>query len=178
MIIILGTPGAGKTTQAQLLADHLGCPWFSTGQLIRDRVTGQDRKDMLAGKIIDDEVTLRIISEALKQGAPDGKCIFEGSPRTVEQAAWWLKQVKEGRFQIKGVIHLVADPAVAAKRLVSRGRLDDHDDNVVETRFKEYRKRVNPTLDYLKSHGLDVHEVDANGSIDEEFNLIRQALGV
>jgi adenylate kinase family enzyme len=52
VILILGTPGAGKTTQARLLSEYLGCKWFSMGELIRAKVTGQDRKDMLAGKII------------------------------------------------------------------------------------------------------------------------------
>ena len=65
MIIILGTPGAGKTTQAQLLADRLGCKWFSMGQLIRDHVKGRDRKEMLAGKIS----RLRIFDDA--QGVMD-----------------------------------------------------------------------------------------------------------
>jgi adenylate kinase len=178
MIIILGTPGAGKTTQARLLSERLNCPWFSTGQLIRDNVSGRDRQDMLAGKIIDDKVTLRIIDKVLKEQAPDGKCIFEGSPRTTDQAKWWLEQTKKGRFGVEAVIHLVADPAIAAKRLVNRGRLDDHNDNVVATRFAEYHRSITPTLDYLKSHGISVHNVDANGTIDEEAELIQEALGL
>jgi adenylate kinase family enzyme len=61
MILFLGTPGAGKTTQTKLLAEYLNCPWFSMGELIRQNATGQDRKDMLAGKIISDEATLGIV---------------------------------------------------------------------------------------------------------------------
>jgi adenylate kinase len=179
MIIILGTPGAGKTTQARLLAEHLGCPWFSMGELIRDKVTGQDRKDMLAGKIIDDEVTLGIIDKALQPiDTAKGECIFEGNPRSIPQAKWWLKQIKSGRFKVKAIVHLVAEPSVAAKRLVNRGRLDDHDDNVVETRFAQYNSSIAPTLEYLKSHGVKVYDIDANGTIEQEAALIRKALKV
>lgn len=179
MIIILGTPGAGKTTQAQLLADYLDCKWFSMGDLIRQKATGQDRKDMLAGKYISDEVTLNIINQTLSTiDTINNECVFEGNPRTIGQAKWWLQQAANGRFKITGLVHLVAEPSIAAKRLVNRGRLDDHDDNVVETRFKAYHDAINPTLDYLKSHGVEVHDVDANGTIEEEFKLIRQTLGI
>jgi adenylate kinase len=149
------------------------------GELIRAKVTGQDRKDMLAGKIISDEVTLDIIDKTL--GEIDTKTkevIFEGNPRSIPQAEWWLKQEKAGRYKITGVIHLVASPKVAAERLVERGRLDDHDENVVETRFAEYQKSITPTLEYLKQNGVPVHEVDADGTIEEEEALVHQALGI
>ena len=179
MIIILGTPGAGKTTQARLLAEYLGCKWFSMGDLIRSQVTGEDRKAMLAGKIIDDKVTLGIIDKTLDDiDLNKQECVFEGNPRSIPQAKWWLGQVERGRFAIKGVVHLTADPRVASRRLVSRGRLDDHDENVVDTRFAEYHKSIAPTLTYLKEHGVIIHEVDANGTIEEEFELIREALDI
>lgn len=179
MIIILGTPGAGKTTQARLLADYLGCPWFSMGQLIRENITGKDRQEMLAGKIIGDKVTLDILDKALKSvDTAKQECIIEGNPRKVPQAKWWLNQVFKGRFSIRAVIHLVAEPAVAEKRLINRGRLDDHDDHVVETRFDEYNKSIVPTLAFLKQNGITVHEVDANGTIQQEAELIHKALGI
>ncbi|MGH7156710.1 MAG: adenylate kinase family protein [Candidatus Saccharimonadales bacterium] len=179
MIIILGTPGAGKTTQARLLAEYLGCNWFSMGDLIRVNVTGQDRQEMLAGRIIRDEVTLDIIDKALSNIDTKSKeVVFEGNPRSIPQAKWWLKQEELGRYKIKAVIHLVASPKIAAKRLINRGRLDDHDENVVETRFAEYHRSITPTLEYLKKQGLKIVEVDANGTIEEEAGLIRKALKV
>lgn len=178
MINILGTPGAGKTTQTKLLAEYLNCPWFSMGDLIRQKATGQDRKDMLAGKIIDDDVTMRFVGEALATIDASKQCVFEGNPRRIPQVNWWLAQVKAGHLNISGVIHLVADPLVAEVRLDKRGRLDDFDDDVVEKRFAEYNRFITPTLDYLKKNNIPVYEIDANGTIKEEFNLIKQALGI
>src|ERR1700712_871421 len=98
MIIILGTPGAGKTTQTKLLSEYLGCPWFSMGDLIRQKATGQDRQDMLAGKIIDDQVTMHIVDQALATVDTRKQCIFEGNPRRIPQVDWWLAQIKAGRL--------------------------------------------------------------------------------
>ncbi|HET9850218.1 MAG TPA: nucleoside monophosphate kinase [Candidatus Saccharimonadales bacterium] len=179
MIIILGTPGAGKTTQSRLLAEHLNCRCFSMGELIRNEVTGQERKDMLAGKIISDRATIGIIDKTLA-GFDTSKeeCVFEGNPRSISQAQWWLEQVREGRFKILGVIHLTAQLSIAKKRMLKRGRLDDHDDNVIETRFEEYQRSITPTLDFLKQNGVAVHEVSADGSIEEIAGSIREALGI
>lgn len=178
MILILGNPGAGKTTQTQLLAKYLGCPWFSMGELIRQDVTGQHRRDMLAGKIISDDVTLNLVDKTLSKVDTSKEVVFEGNPRSIPQAKWWLKQAAAGRFKIRGVIHLVADPAVAEQRMLKRGRLDDHDDNVIENRFAEYRRSITPTLSYLKQQGIAVHEVNGNDSIENVADNIHKALGI
>ena len=137
------------------------------------------RRDMLAGKIISDEVTLKIIDDALSPiNTKSDEVIFEGNPRSIPQARWWMKQDEDGRFKIRAVIHLVASPKVAAERLVERGRLDDHDPNVVETRFAEYHRSITPTLEFLKQQGVKVVEISADGTIDQEAALIHKALGV
>jgi adenylate kinase len=134
---------------------------------------------MLAGKIISDDVTLGIIDKTLSEiDAKTKEVIFEGNPRSIPQAKWWIKQEQAGRYKIKAVIHLVASPKVAAERLVERGRLDDHDENVVETRFEEYQRSITPTLEYLKKQGVPVHEVNADGTIEEEEALVHQALNI
>ena len=179
MILMLGTPGAGKTTQSRLLAEHLGCKWFSMGELIRDHTIGEDRQDMLAGKIISDEVTLGIVDKILS-GVDTIKeeCVFEGNPRSIPQAEWWLKQQADGRFKVTGVVHLVADKAVARQRMLSRGRVDDISEEVIAKRFAEYDRSIAPTINYLKQQAINVYDINANGSIEEVANQIHQVLGV
>jgi adenylate kinase len=178
MILMLGTPGAGKTTQTKMLAEYLQCPWLSMGDLIREKAKGQVRKDMLAGKIISDKVTLDIVDKTLMSISTKEECVFEGNPRSIKQAQWWITNQSLGRFEIKGVIHLVIDPKIAEERLEKRGRLDDYDNNVIEKRFAEYKKSIDPTLTYLEDHGVKVYEIQAAGTIEEVANRIHGALGV
>jgi adenylate kinase len=178
MILILGNPGAGKTTESRLLAEYLKCPCFSMGELIRENVTGEHRKDMLAGKIISDEVTLSIVDDALNTVDTKKEVVFEGNPRSVPQAKWWLAQQAAGRFKITGLIHMTANPKVAEARMLKRGRLDDHNEDVIEKRYAEYRRSITPTLTYLMEHGVPVHEINADGSIEEVAQEVRLALNV
>lgn len=179
MILILGNPGAGKTTQTRLLAEYLNAPWFSMGELIRQNVAGKDRLEMLSGKIISDDTTLDIVDKALKQvDTANQQCVLEGNPRSITQADWWLKQAAAGRFKLAGIIHMVADPSVAEERLVKRGRLDDHDEDVIEKRYAEYRRSITPTLNYMVKNGVKVHEINADGSIEDVAADIRKVLGV
>jgi len=179
VIVILGTPGAGKTTQAQLLARDLNCPWFSMGQLIRDKASGQTRRHMLAGKIIDDQTTINLLDTTLQPiDTANQEVVVEGNPRSVVQAQWWLEQIKSGRFKWTGLVHLTANPAIAEERMLRRGRLDDHDEGVISKRFEEYQRSIKPTLDYLKSQGITVHHIDADSSAETVAQKIHQALGV
>jgi adenylate kinase len=177
MIILLGMPGAGKTTQTRLLAESLGCPWFSMGELIREHATGHDRQEMLEGKIIGDEVTLQILAEALKPiDTASSECIVEGNPRSIPQAKWWLNEIKEGRMKLTGILQLSITVEEAEKRLHSRGRVDDDDMRVVHRRFEEYKRSITPTVEYLKDQGLEVHEIDASKSIEDVAKTIRTSL--
>jgi adenylate kinase len=178
MISLLGTPGAGKTTQTKLLAEYLDCPWFSQGELIRQHATGQARQDMLEGKIINDEVTLKILADALANvDIKNQECVVEGSPRTLRQARWWEERINDGDFRMTGFVHLVVDESIANQRLLKRGRMDDHE-KVVKKRFSEYYHNTGNALEYLRTKGFPVYEVDASSSIEEVAKRIHKVLGV
>jgi adenylate kinase len=179
VISLVGTPGSGKTTQAKLLSEYLHCPWFSQGELIRQRATGQARQDMLQGKIIDDSVTLQILSDVLATlDTSKDECIIEGNPRTLTQAKWWEEKINSGQFKLRGFVHLTASEKVVEERLKKRGRLDDFDFGVIQKRLAEYRKNTKKGLEYLESKGWQVHEISANGTIEEVAKDIRKALGL
>jgi adenylate kinase len=178
MISIIGTPGAGKTTQTKLLAEYLGCPWFSQGELIRQHATGTARQAMMEGKIIDDTVTLKILDDALRGvDTSDAECIVEGSPRTLAQAEWWEKKIDSGAFKITGFIHLVVDEKLAEQRLAKRGRLDDYDDKVIRKRFAEYQANTKQAIEYLNENGWPVYEINAADTIEQIADNIKKTLG-
>ena len=91
-IIFLGAPGAGKGTQAELIAERLGIPTISTGQIIREALKagtemGQKAKKFIeAGALVPDEVVIGIVKERLAKSDCDKGYILDGFPRTVPQA--------------------------------------------------------------------------------------------
>ena len=175
----MGMPGSGKTTQTKALAEHLGCPWFSMGEIIRAKATDGDRDMMLQGKIIPDKPTLAMLwSELKNHDLVNKECIVEGNPRTIPQAEWWMAKVAEGQMKITGLVHLVISVEDAEKRLSQRHRIDDEDIKVLKERFAEYHRKVAPTLAYLKKHGLKIHEVDAAQAVEKVQADIQKALNL
>jgi adenylate kinase len=125
-VVLLGAPGAGKGTQAKLLAQALGIPHVSSGDLFRDNLGRKTELGLLAkqymdrGALVPDDVTIRMVAERL--GRPDcaGGAILDGFPRTLEQADA-LDDLLEERGQRVAIVPLiqVRDEAVI-RRLAAR----------------------------------------------------------
>jgi len=123
-IVLFGSPGSGKGTQAQLLTARLGVPHISTGAILRD---GMNRNPeladaagtMRAGLLVSDDLVNRIVEERLQKPDAAAGFILDGYPRTVEQAKH-LRGWLEGRGIREVVIHLVVDYNVVISRLAGR----------------------------------------------------------
>ncbi|CAN5196372.1 adenylate kinase [soil metagenome] len=177
MILLMGLPGSGKGTQGKMLADERGLHLLSMGDLVRMYVTGERRKQMLAGEILDDGEIIEMIDRVLTTLNDDSDCVLDGFPRTIPQAEWLMQQVEAGRFAISNVIYLTASHDAVKARLTARGRLDDKD-AVIEQRFKEYQRLTEPVVDWLDARGVNVLRIDAersteavNRDIVEKLNL-------
>lgn len=91
-LILLGAPGAGKGTQAEVIAEHLSIPTISTGNIIREAMKsgtemGRKAKEYMdAGKLVPDDIVIGIIQERLAQPDCAGGFILDGFPRTIPQA--------------------------------------------------------------------------------------------
>ena len=91
-IILLGPPGAGKGTQARLLAEALGIPQISSGDLFRESLREETKLSLLAksymdrGELVPDDVTVCMVMERLSYPDCEGGAIFDGFPRTLAQA--------------------------------------------------------------------------------------------
>lgn len=179
-LVLLGPPGAGKGTQAQKLAEKLGIPQISTGDLFRKNISdgtplGVEAKRYLdAGDLVPAELTNKLVEDRIEQpDAADG-FILDGYPRSTEQAKALDEMLKNHNTKLDAVLEFAVSEEELLKRLMARGRADDTEE-VIRNRMKVYREETEPLLEYYGHNNLQ--SVDAVGALDEVFARALQALG-
>jgi adenylate kinase len=176
---LLGPPGAGKGTQAVKLAEKLGIPQISTGELFRNNIDdgtelGLEAKRYLdAGDLVPSELTNALVDKRLDEPDAAAGFILDGYPRSVDQAAALQQMLERRKAKIDAVLEFRVDDDELLKRLKDRGRADDTEE-VIRNRMNVYRDETAPLLEYYD--GV-VKTVDAVGSLDEVFARALQALG-
>jgi adenylate kinase len=211
-LVFLGAPGAGKGTQAAIISQRMGLAHVASGDLFRQAVEkgtdlGKSVKSYLdKGTLVPDEVTIQLILERIKQPDCKAGCVFDGFPRTVEQARA-LDKLLAGRGQtIDRAVYIEVPEEALLKRLSGRwicskcqtpyheissppkvakvcdkcgGRLYQRSDDVpatIKERLKVYFDQTAPVLDYYKAMGKLVR-VDGELSIEGVAEEIIEALG-
>ena len=183
-LLLLGPPGAGKGTQARLLAERLGVPQISTGDMLRAAVAagsavGQRAQAFMeAGKLVPDEVVIGVAEQRLAE--PDAKrgFILDGFPRTAAQANALDQMLPRLGCSLERCISLGVDEEVLVKRLLRRaeieGRIDDNE-HTIRTRMQVYKESTAPLIAYYRARGV-LYEVNGEGSVGEVSKRIEQAL--
>lgn len=177
MIIFMGVAGSGKSLQGKLLADQLGLPWLSTGEFLRMLVSGERRKAMVAGQLLEDQEIIALVRRIFTIVDTNQEFVLDGFPRTAAQADWLLNEVKHGQLAVTGVIHLTATPEVVRERLLGRGRPDDTDEAIVE-RFREYEEAAKPILEQFRGAKVPVYDINGERDVQAIHQDIVQALKV
>jgi adenylate kinase len=180
-LILLGAPGAGKGTQAAVLAEHFGVPHISTGELLRhDVAAGTELGRKVAGciergELAPDDLVAAVVDEALARAGRGH--ILDGFPRTPSQAR--EAEARHGTGLADAVVLLELPDDVARQRIAQRmaaGRSDDRDREVVERRLRTFHAETDPVVDYYRDRGLLV-TVDAAQPPDAVTAAILTALG-
>lgn len=175
MILFMGVAGAGKSMQGRQLADELGLPWVSTGEFLRMLLSGKPRKDMLSGKLLEDEDIIRLVQKIFTVVNTNEEFILDGFPRTSGQADWLISQIKHGQLDLTAIIHIKASEQVVKDRLLSRGRQDDTEE-AISARFDEYEKGIKPILEQFREAGGRIFDIDGDKPITEVHDAIQKAL--
>ena len=178
-IVLLGPPGAGKGTQATKLAESLGVPQISTGDLFRHNISagtklGLEAKQYLdAGDLAPASLTNALVDDRLNDSDVAGGFILDGFPRSVEQAEALHDMLERRDLKLDAVLEFRVPEDELVQRLEGRGRADDTED-VIRNRMKVYRDETAPLLDYYQH---ELKTVDAVGALDEVFARALHALG-
>jgi adenylate kinase len=180
-IVLFGPPGVGKGTQAERLLAKYGLKHLSTGDVLRaEKASGSDLGNRMAeimatGALVPDEIVNEIVKKRIDQFSSSVPgFIFDGFPRTVEQAKALDGYLKDVGSSVTVTLFLDANKDELVKRLLNRakelGRVDDTEE-VIEARVVEYNKKTLRVADHYKQQGK-LHMVDGQGTVDEVFNRL------
>ncbi|MFT4122173.1 adenylate kinase [Bradyrhizobium sp.] len=189
-MILLGPPGSGKGTQAQLLVQRYGIVQLSTGEMLRAAVAagtpvGLKAKEIMAsGGLVPDEVVVGIISDRIDQPDARNGFILDGFPRTVPQAEALDELLRHKHLKLDAVIELRVNESALLSRVETRVaqmrergeevRVDDTPE-VLTKRLASYRSQTEPLIHYY-SERRKLSTVDGMMAIDEVTRAIHRLL--
>lgn len=178
-LVILGPPGAGKGTQAELLSEALGIPHISTGDLFRANISqgtpiGVEAKKYLdAGDLVPPSITVSMVRDRLAEPDSGRGFILDGFPRSVEQAEALTEILSDLGVELDGVLSFVVDEDAVVERMLARGRADDTED-VIRNRMKVYADETAPLLDHYAG---SITEIDGMGEVADVHQQVLRKLG-
>jgi adenylate kinase len=185
-LVLMGPPGAGKGTQASIIAGMLGIPHISTGDIFRANVSSgtglglEAQRYMDAGEYVPDGVTNAMVRDRLSADDCRPGFLLDGYPRTVEQVGELSAMLHSSGDHLDHVLELTVDMDEVVARLVKRaaeqGRSDDTED-VIRRRLEVYFEQTAPLTAMYEAQGRLVR-VDGLGAIDEVTARIVAALGI
>lgn len=183
-MLLVGPPGAGKGTQAVLLAETFGIPAISTGDIFRANVRdetplGVEAKSYMdRGAYVPNELTNALVADRLTHADCAPGFLLDGYPRTADQVTALDAILADNDQKLDVVVELVADPEIVIERIrlraLDQGRADDTDE-VVRARLDVYAAETAPLIDIYKRREILV-SVDGIGEVAEVTNRIVSAL--
>jgi adenylate kinase len=169
-LIFLGPPGAGKGTQAKLLADRCEIPHISTGDILRSAVNRKTTLGIKAqtymnqGELVPDELILDLVGDRLSQDDAQKGWLLDGFPRNVSQAEFLDALLETLQQGYECVVNLDVPDEVIVARLLERGR-DDDSEAVIRNRLTVYREQTTPLIDFYRDR-QQLISVDGNQPIE------------
>jgi adenylate kinase len=183
-LLLIGPPGAGKGTQAAILAETFAIPAISTGDIFRANVKNetelglQVKAILAAGEYVPDSLTNAIVADRLNEQDARAGFLLDGYPRTTEQVAELDRILAAGETALDAVVLITADTDEVVSRLLKRaeleGRADDTED-VIRHRLSVYAEQTAPLIDLYAARDLVV-TVDGLGAVADVTERIVASL--
>ena len=174
-IILFGPPGAGKGTQAKYLINKINGFQISTGDILRDEINKDSEigkmiiNDMNDGKFVSDEIVNNLIKSIIFDPKKKNKLIFDGYPRSLNQAKNLNLLMDESNQKINFIFFLNVNKDTIIKRIQKRKIIENRSDDELNTilkRYDTYMEKTKPVLEFY-SKNSNFHEIDGTQEIDE-----------
>jgi adenylate kinase len=175
-LILFGPPGSGKGTQATQLVEHYNLFHISTGDMFRSEIGNKTELGLLAksymdkGALVPDEVTINMLKKRVQDNPNVKGFIFDGFPRTVDQAIALDKMLAEQGTPITALLELAVPAEELIVRLMNRaktsGRVDDGKPSIIKNRIQVYRETTAPVANYYGEQDK-TYIIEGLGSIEE-----------
>ena len=173
-IIIFGPPGCGKGTQSNLMVDQYNLIHLSTGDIFRKNISKATtlgnlaKKYMDQGKLVPDQVTIDMLSEEMNTFNNAEGFIFDGFPRTLDQAQALDNLLLKSNQKISLTLSLDVSEGELLKRLILRGkdsgRVDDQNESIIKNRIQVYKDQTLILKDYYEKKG-HFFQINGEGNI-------------
>lgn len=184
-IVLFGPPGAGKGTQAEKIVNKYGLVHLSTGDIFRSNIKRETELGNLAksymdkGELVPDTVTIKILEQEVRKHASPKGFIFDGFPRTTNQANSLSVFLTSINTEISLMLALDVAREELVKRLLIRGakskRPDDQDESIIENRIKVYQVKTAVVADYYEQQNK-YKSINGLGSINEITDRLFQII--
>jgi len=174
-IALFGVPGAGKGTQSKLLSKKLGLVHISTGEIIRREIQaetdcGKKAQEIIArGELLADDIIFKMFEKELQRLMNPAGFLFDGFPRTVEQAEFLSDLLSKLNLKLDALMELLISEEESLKRLMKRAKIEnrlDDDPEAIRERFRQYELKTAPIANYYKKKNIYI-VIDGFRSIDE-----------
>ena len=180
-IVLFGPPGAGKGTQSEKIIKKYNLVPIATGDLFRLHLKNNTELGITAkeymnrGNLVPDEIVINMVEDKINKSQNAIGFIFDGFPRTINQAKALDKMLKEKNIPIKQMISLKVEEKELIRRIKNRGktsgRLDDQSEEKINNRIKVYNDETKPVANFYEKYNK-YSEVNGIGEIDEIFDKI------
>jgi adenylate kinase len=182
-IALFGPPGAGKGTQSDLIVEKYSLIHISTGDLLRAEMKANTplgiklQYKMDHGILVPDEIVIEMILKKIEKNLDSAGFIFDGFPRTINQAEVFDIMLKPFNMAVSGMLSLEVETNELITRIKHRGlisgRPDDQDEEIIMNRIKQYQEKTAPVKEFYKNQNK-LFEIDGIGTIQNIFSNIEQ----
>ncbi len=180
-LVLFGPPGSGKGTQSEYIIEKYGLTHLSTGDLLRaEKKSGSELGQKITalidnGQLVSNDLVQQMVEAFVMKHAKGKGFIFDGFPRTTEQAAWLDQMLAKINSGVTLMIALDVNDAELSKRLLCRGaqsgRADDQNPEIIANRIKVYHEQTKPVMEFYKQQNK-LALIDGVGELNVIFKRI------